>query len=137
MIIVPDIDGDLFKGQIVVMMDWQILQVFGAMKLFHQPDRKVAVIRILAEIVQAPQLRVQNVTNGGIGIGVGDGDNGPNGALGRIDEKQRMTGVLFVQVFVQAFVQIVVQALFDEGGRFEANVAVEISLERKETRHAP
>jgi len=134
---VPDIDSDLFKGQIVMMMDWQILQVFGAMKLFHQPDRKIGVIRILAEIVQAPQLRVQNVTNGGIGIGVGDGDNGPNGALGRIDEKQRMTCVLFVQVFVQAFVQIVVQALFDEGGRFEANVAVEISLERKETRHAP
>ena len=133
----PDIDSDLFKGQIVMMMDWQILQVFGAMKLFHQPDRKIGVIRILAEIVQAPQLRVQNVTNGGIGIGVGDGDNGRNGALGRIDEKQRMTGVLFVQVFVQAFVQIVVQALFDEGGRFEANVAVEISLERKETRHAP
>lgn len=133
----PDIDSDLFKGQIVMMMDWQILQVFGAMKLFHQPDRKIGVIRILAEIVQAPQLRVQNVTNGGIGIGVGDGDNGPNGAFGRIDEKQRMTGVLFVQVFVQAFVQIVVQALFDEGGRFEANVAVEISLERKETRHAP
>ena len=132
-----DIDGDLFKGQIVMMMDWQILQVFGAMKLFHQPDRKVGVIRILAEIVQAPQLRVQNVTNGGIGIGVGDGDNGPNGALGRIDKKQRITGVLFVQVSVQAFVQIVVQALFDEGGRFEANVAVEISLERKETRHAP
>lgn len=44
---------------------------------------------------------------------------------------------MYVQAFVQAFAQIVVQALFDEGGRFEANVAVEISLERKETRHAP